>query len=193
MQSNQINLTTYISSVLAVGTLSFLCATSALAQTQKVPDSSPPISASRGSATDDSPPFSSMEEEMRAKREIKFAEKEYQENLERAHDLSEVGSEIIASFKRDNYLDQAALKKIDKMEKLAKAIRRAAGGSEDEGEPDKAPADLASALTKLGKLADSLKDKVEKTPRHVISATVIDEANALLELIRVVRSLCPKV
>src|SRR5712691_3992424 len=160
MRSKRINLSTHGGSVLAVAALSFLCATSALAQTQKAPDSTPPINASRSSDTDDSPPFSSIEEEMRAKREIKFAEKEYQENLQRADNLSELGAEIVASFKRNNSLDEAALKKIDRMEKLAKAIRRAAGGSEDEGEPNKAPADLASALTQLGKLADSLKHKV---------------------------------
>ena len=58
---------------------------------------------------------------------------------------------------------------------------------------EKPPADLASALEMLGDLSHSLKEKVEKTPKHVISAAVIDEANVLLELVRIVRTLPAKV
>ena len=58
---------------------------------------------------------------------------------------------------------------------------------------EKPPKDLAAAIEMLSDLSQSLKVKVEKTPRHVISAAVIDEANLLLELIRIVRSLPAKV
>jgi len=143
---------------------------------------------------DDAPmPFTAIEEEMRAKRAIKFAEKEYQENLDRARDLSLLGASIVLSFKQKNELDREDVRKLEKVEKLAKRIRRAAGGSEDEVEMEKPPRDLASALDMLGELSKSLKEKVEKTPKHVISAAVIDEANVLLELIHIVRTLPPKV
>jgi hypothetical protein len=143
---------------------------------------------------DDPPrPFAELEEEMRAKRAIKFAEKEYQENLDRARDLSQLGTSIVASFKQKKELDREDVRKLEKVEKLAKGIRSAAGGSEDDVEMDKPPRDLASAVSMLGELSKSLKEKVEKTPKHVISAAVIDEANVLLELIRIVRTLPPKV
>jgi hypothetical protein len=58
---------------------------------------------------------------------------------------------------------------------------------------EKPPTDLAAALDMLGDLSKSLKDKVEKTPKHVISAAVIDEVNVLLELIRIVRTFPPRV
>jgi len=45
----------------------------------------------------------------------------------------------------------------------------------------------------LSDLSHSLKEKVEKTPKHVISAVVIDEANVLLELIRIIHTLPTKV
>jgi hypothetical protein len=138
-------------------------------------------------------PFTAIEEEMRAKRAIKFAEKEYQENLDRARDLSLLGASIVASFKQKNELDREDVRKLEKVEKLAKGIRRAAGGSEDDVEMEKPPRDLAAAVDMLGELSKSLKEKVEKTPKHVISAGVIDEANVLLELIRIVRTLPPKV
>ena len=142
---------------------------------------------------DEKGPFSAVEEEMKAKRAIKVAEKEYQENLDRARDLSSLGASIVTSFKQKNGLDQEDIKKLEKVEKLAKGIRNAAGGCEDDVAMKKPPKDLAAAIEMLSDLSQSLKVKVEKTPKHVISAAVIDEANVLLELIRIVRTLPAKV
>lgn len=147
------------------------------------------LDSDKGSADEGPKPFAALEEEMRAKRAIKLAEKEYQDNLERARDLSTLGASIVASFKHKNELDREDIRKLEKVEKLAKGIRSAAGGSEDEVQMLKPPKDLAAAVDMLGELSKSLKEKVEKTPKHVISATVIDESNVLLELIRIVRSL----
>lgn len=144
-------------------------------------------------AEDDKEPLTRVEEEMKAKRAIKEADREYQENLGRARDLSSLGVALVTSFKEKNALDHNDIKKLDKVEKLAKAIRRAAGGSEDKVEMEKPPSDLTSAMEMLSDVSQSLKEKVEKTPKHVISATVIDEANVLLELIRIVRTLPSKV
>ena len=138
--------------------------------------------------TPDSPV--SMEEEMRAKRAIKVAEKEYQENVDRARDLSELGASMNTSFKQKTYLGKDELKKLEKAEKLAKAIRHAAGGSEDY-EMEQPPKDLGCALSMFAEVSESLKKNVEKTPKHVISTTVIDEANVLLELTHIVRALVP--
>jgi hypothetical protein len=55
------------------------------------------------------------------------------------------------------------------------------------------PKDLAGAMKMLDEVSQSLKAKVEKTPKHVICAAVIDEANVLLELIRIVRTFPAKV
>ena len=89
-------------------------------------------------------------------------------------------------------MTQDDFKKIENVEKLSKVIRRAAGGSEDDTEMEKPPTNIASAVDMLGDLGNSLKAKVEKTPKHVISAMVIDEANVLLELIRLVRTFSSK-
>lgn len=138
-------------------------------------------------------PLTEIEEEMRAKLAIKYADKEYQDNLERARDLQGLVSTVATSFKLNSRLSNDDLKKLEKIEKLAKGIRRAAGGSEDDTEIEKPPANLASAIEMLGDLSQSLKAKVEKTPKHVISAAVIDEANVLLELLRLLRTMPPKV
>ncbi len=143
---------------------------------------------------DDVPrPFVAAEEEMRAKVAIRGADKEYQENLGRARDLSFLGNSIVTSFKQKHALDREDVKKLDRVEKLAKGIRRAAGGEEEEVKLEKSPQDLAAALDMLGEMTKSLREKVEKTPKRVISAAVIAEANALLELIRIVRTLPPQV
>ena len=144
-------------------------------------------------AEDDKEPLTIVEEELRAKRAIKAADREYQENLDRARDLSSLGAAIVTAFKEKNGLDHDDIKKLDKVEKLAKGIRRAAGGSEDKVEMEQPPKDLTSAMEMLSDLSHSLKEKVEKTPKHVISASVIDEANVLLELIRIVRTMPAKV
>jgi molecular chaperone DnaK (HSP70) len=147
----------------------------------------------KSSPTDTHKPFAEMEEEMRAKRAIKSVEKEYQDNIDRARDLSSLVATIVESVKQRSALTGEDLKKLEKVEKLAKGIRHAAGGSEDEVPMKEPPTNIASAMEMLGDLGKSLKDKVEGTPKHVISAAVIDEANVLLELIRIVRTLPPKI
>jgi hypothetical protein len=130
----------------------------------------------------------SMAEEMRIKREIRSAEKDHKENLERAKEASDLGQELVASFKKNNSLDREDIKKLEKLEKLAKRIRSEAGGSEDEVSIEKRPSDLVEAMNCVAKVSGSLNEKVQETPRQVVSATIIDKANVLLQLIRIVRS-----
>ncbi len=133
--------------------------------------------------------FAALEEEMRAKRAIRAAEKAHQENLERARSLSFIASGLATECKHKSQLDREDLKKLEKAEKLARSIRSAAGGSESEFEMDQPPATLNAALTKFAEVAASLKTKVEKTSKHVVSTAVIDEANVILELLRIARAL----
>jgi hypothetical protein len=46
---------------------------------------------------------------------------------------------------------------------------------------------MSAAVKRVAELADELRTLVEKTPRHVISASVIDQANKLLGLIQHVK------
>jgi len=141
---------------------------------------------------DDRDPMTSIEEEMRGKRAIKYAEKEYRENIDRAHELADLGSQLDEYFGKNQQLDREYLKKLDRLEKLTRAIRNAAGGSDCERDYDKHSVDLNVNVKKMLRVVESLVDRVEKTPRRVISAALIDEANVLLELIRLVRAQSPK-
>jgi hypothetical protein len=133
--------------------------------------------------------ISSMEAEMRAKREIEATNKAHKENLNRARNLVSLSESLVRAFEDKNQLDREDMKKLEKAEKLVKSIREAAGGSDFDVDLDKPPANLSSALSRLSELSESLKNRVEKTPKRVISTAIIDEANVLLELIRTVRSL----
>jgi hypothetical protein len=192
MTEKTLRLSTSVARVLFIVLLfgaSLTSVTAQSAETRKpgVPDTDKMIGG------DGSKPFAAVEEEMRAKRAIQVVDKEYQENLERARELSFLGTSLTTSYKQKNTLDREDLKKLGRVEKLAKNIRNAAGGEGEEIRIEKAPNDLGAALNMLEELSKSLREKVEKTPKHVVSAAVIDEANVLLELIRIVRAFPPKV
>jgi len=132
--------------------------------------------------------MTTFEEELRAKRAIKMAEKEHEENLNRAREISDIAKQLQGSFKAKSSLDRDDNKKLDRLEKLTKKIRGEAGGGSEEVEIVDRPTDTQKAITQLVGKAEALSDSVKKTPRQVVSASVIDSANVLLELIRIARS-----
>jgi hypothetical protein len=140
----------------------------------------------------DDTPLTTFEEEIRAKREIKMAEKDHQENISRAREIAQIGKELKDSVKRGTSLDRDCWKKIDRLEKLTKKVRSEAGGEDEDVSIDKRPSDLASALGQIADASDSLFKKVQDTPRQVVSASVIGNANELLELIKLARTFGPR-
>jgi hypothetical protein len=181
-----------------VGTLIVGCAISAAAQPPpQNPPSNParipprttdPMSAEKSSPSDDGPPLTTFEEEMRAKRLIKLAEKEHRENLERAREIAQLAKELQAGFKTAGSLDREGLKRLERLEKLTKKIRGEAGGEADEVQIVNRPSDKSSAISQIAEVADSLSKTVQDTPRQVVAAGVIDSANVLLELIKILRT-----
>ncbi|HZE72345.1 MAG TPA: hypothetical protein VE135_22775 [Pyrinomonadaceae bacterium] len=160
----------------------------AIAQTGSLPPRPDSIRADKGAPGDDSP-MTTMEEELRKKREIKFAEKEHRENVARADEITELGKGLTTSFKQKNSLDREDVKRLERLEKLTRKIRNEAGGEDGEVTLENPPTDLNSGVCRIGEVAASVGEKVKQTPRQVISAAVIDEANVLLELIRRVRGM----
>ena len=143
------------------------------------------VDASNGDGSEQK--LSPLEDEMRAKREISAADKAHKENVNRARNLVALSESLVTAYKANHQLSREDLKKLERAEKLVKKIRDEAGGSEQETDPEEQPKDLPTALDRMLELSDSLKERVEKTPKRVVSAAVIDEANVLLELIRVLR------
>lgn len=118
---------------------------------------------------------------------MKAEKKQYDENLARAREVSDLGHQLADTYEAKKLLGADDGKKLERLEKLVKKVRNEVGGSETNPDVKDIPEALAVAVKRIAELADELKSLVEKTPRHVISASVIDQANKLLGLIQHVR------
>src|SRR2546427_8773121 len=148
-----------------------------------------PATAEKSSSSDDKAGLAPMEEEMRVRRAIKLAEKEYKENVNRARELAELGAQLEEAAKEGRSFGRDESKKLERVEKLARKIRTEAGGSDEDTLLNNPPGKLESALARLAEVSESLYKSVEKTPRQVISTAVIEKANVVLQLTRLVRNL----
>ena len=131
----------------------------------------------------------SPEEEIIRRAEIKHEEESHKEMVERADETALIGEQILNSFQKNKSLGKEDLKKLDRMEKLARKIRGSAGGSDDEAPLDNPPQQLEKALARLAETSEKLHKSVLKTSRLVISAAVINSSNELIELIKHIRSI----
>jgi hypothetical protein len=131
--------------------------------------------------------LTTFEEELRAKRAIKLAEKEHEENLNRAREISQLSQDLKNCLKDRSALDREETKKIDRLEKLTKKIRGEAGGEDDDVQIAAPPADVPTVVSQIADNAEQLSKEVQKTPRQVVSAAVIDRANVLLQLVKILR------
>lgn len=182
----------FVHTSLAAPALALACSlTFALAQqpTQRTHGNAnlpPPIP---GARPDDDADQLSPTERMLRDAEIKRREAEYKENLGRAKEAAQLASEVRDAFRRQKSLAAADLKKIVRIEKFARAIRDDAGGDDDESQLKDPPGRLEEALERLSEMCEEFRKKVEKTPRLVVSASVITSANQLIALARHIRAL----
>jgi len=122
------------------------------------------------------------------KRAIKMAEKDHQENVDRAREIAQIAKELQEHVKDQANLDRNAVKKIERLEKLTKKIRGEAGGEDEDVEIPNRPTDVCSTVKQIADASESLSKDVQNTPRQVVSASVIGNANVLLELIKILRA-----
>ncbi|HEY2962440.1 MAG TPA: hypothetical protein VGJ37_08510 [Pyrinomonadaceae bacterium] len=170
-----------------------LCVSIAAAQSASQgsphPTATPPPRPDTPASDKDDPPLGSFEEEIRAKRAIKLAEKDHQENVNRAHEIADIAKDLQKTLKDKKTIDRDCAKKIERLEKLTKKIRNEAGGEDEEVEIVDRPADITVAINQVAESAEALSKAVENTPRQVVSASVIGKANVLLQLIKLLRAL----
>jgi predicted RNase H-like nuclease (RuvC/YqgF family) len=166
-----------------------LCGRGSLAQQPPhVKGSIPPSIPDATQRRDDDDDQSSPREEMLKSVEIRRSEETYKENLERARETVQLSAEMRDTLKQQSSLGAAELKKLARIEKLARSIRNDAGGGEDDTTLDDPPRSLDAALQRLAEMCEEFRKKVEKTPRHVVSAAVITSANQLIELTRLIKN-----
>lgn len=133
--------------------------------------------------------FGSPEAEMLRRAEIRREEETHKEMVERADEAAQLGDELLASYKKNSSLTRDDLKRLERLEKLARKIRGGVGGSDDEEELSDPPVKIEPAVARLVKLTCELKESVSKTSRLVISANVIQRSNEMIELIRHIRTI----
>ena len=136
-------------------------------------------------------PITEMEAEIKAKQAIKYAEKGHQENIDRAKEIAQIGKELKSAITDKPILSRDSQKKIERLEKLTRKIRGEAGGEDQEIQISNRPSDVSSTVSRIADAADTLSKEVQNTPRQVVSTAVIENANVLLELIKIVRTLAP--
>src|ERR1041384_579647 len=156
-----------------------------------LPGSNPPDASSNGRDNKDKDDvhYGSPEAEMRAKLIIKEEKKRYDEHVERAREVFQLANQVSKSYETRKTFSSEDQKKLERMEKLTKRIRNDAGGSDPDNdiEVKEIPPAMADLIKKAADWADQLKELVEKTPRQVVSAAVIDQANKLLGLVQHIR------
>jgi Skp family chaperone for outer membrane proteins len=168
-----------------IALLTAVFAVSAFSQTSRPPV--PDMMSADKSSPDSKNVFESAPgEEMRARRLMKIAEKEHQENVERAREVARLSSELKNSSAK-TALGSDDKKKLEKLEKLTRRVRSQAGGSDSEVTLERIPVDLESAISRLADASEEMRKEVEKTPRQVLSTCVIDRANQILEILQYAR------
>ena len=154
------------------------------------PKPTPPSDPMTKDASKDDPRFGSPEAEMRSKLALKDEKKKYDEHVARAKEVSQIASQLSQSYETRKAFNADDQKKLERLEKLTKRIRNDSGGADAVSDTDvkDIPPEMPDTIKKLASMADELQKLVENTPRNVISAAVIDEANKLVGLIQLVRS-----
>ena len=135
--------------------------------------------------------FGSPENEMRSKLIIKEEKKRYEENLGRAREVSQLAGQLSNSYESKKLFNTEDNKRLERLEKLTKRIRNEAGGSDSTSGADLKDicTTMVETLKHLAEMAEDLRKMVEKTPRQVISAAVIDQANRVLGVTQHLRSI----
>ena len=176
--------------IVMIASVALVFATVAQAQSSQ-PNGMPspnPTPAIPGKTDSSDTNFGSPENEMRGKLLLKEEKKQYDENVARAREVSQLGSQVQESFAAKKLFNADYGKKLERLEKLTRRIRNEAGGSESDAEVKDIPGEIEAAVKRLADVANELYKLVEKTPRHVVSASVIDQANKLIGLVQRLRN-----
>ena len=188
--SDQDKLLRALRSLLLAASVVFIGTQCVRAQSPMAGATPPPFpDTSTGRKEKDDDNYGSPEAEMRSKLIIKEEKKRYDEHVERAREVFQLASQVNKSFEASSTFSPDDQKKLERLEKLTKRIRNDAGGSDSNNDLDikDIPPAMGDMVKRVADWANELKDLVEKTPRQVVSAAVIDQANRLIGLLQHIR------
>ena len=125
-----------------------------------------------------------------AKNRLKAEETEYKELIKKSEEAAKISEELTATFKETQKFSSEDAKKIDRLEKVVKKIRQELGAEDDsdsDANNDK-PLSLMNTLSTIKDKTADLLSELKKTSRYSISVVAIESSNALLKLVRFIKS-----
>jgi hypothetical protein len=131
--------------------------------------------------------FGSRENDARTRLALKADKKAYQEHLARAKEAAELALELEKAYELAHLFNAADRKKLERVEKLVRRVRNEVGGSQTDADPKDLPRTTDQAIPLMVEMTKALHEEVERTPRRVISASIIEQANKLIALIQYLR------
>lgn len=135
-------------------------------------------------------PFSrSPIDQLRTRLRIKAEEKEFKENLSRVQEALKISNDLVKSVETNKAFSKEDRTKLERLEKIVKRVRNASGGNDDDVKVVDNTSNILSILKTIADEAKKLNTEFKKTKRTVISAPVIESANLIIDLIKIVKNL----
>ncbi len=123
-----------------------------------------------------------------AKSRIEREKKDYEELLQNGEEAVKLSESLEKTFVESNKLSAEDQKKLDRLEKLAKKIRRELGANDsDEPDSDEKPSSMLNAFKTLQSSTSKLVAELKKTTRYSVSVIAIQSSNAFLKVIKFIR------
>jgi hypothetical protein len=118
--------------------------------------------------------------------QIKREEEEHKKILDKGAQI-ERDAESLTKEAMNGHLPRTGEKKLREIEKAARHIRSEFGGAGDDTPLDPKPASLDDALKRLDDASERLNKHLSKTSRRVISVSVVEVANEVTQLVKILR------
>lgn len=148
---------------------------------------SPPAQPTPTQRPDEKIDFGSRQYDALTRLALKKEKKEYDEHVARAKEARDLAAELEKTYETAHVFNAADYKKLERLEKLTRRIRNEVGGSQTDPDPKELPKTTDEAVNLLADMTKEMSEEVEKTPRRVVSASIIDQANKLIALIQFLR------
>jgi hypothetical protein len=138
--------------------------------------------------------------EMLIRQRIQEEKKEHNELLKRGEEALVISGQLEESFAQHQQLSARDKERLDYLAVLVKKIRKGIGGEDDDDdEPEndrknpgaaveEKPSNLETAFKALQSTTIKLVDELKKTTRFSISAIAVQSSNAVLRIVRFIRT-----
>lgn len=104
----------------------------------------------------------------------------HKQHLQRATEAVNLSLEIRQAYGQRRTLTPELVKKLERLEKLARRVRDYAGGSDDNDGKTNITDGVSESLDKISMLAQKVQRDVEVTSRRIVSAKIINTSTELI-------------